>query len=216
MKGIVKSKKTETATNLPNTTQNNSVQPTEQSVKELLIQTAQQPASTPVQETEKAFKAAEMSVNNINDLAGKLDDFKEAPKIPTVDEAKRRGRKPGQKNAPKPPIDQFVPKQEQQVFAGAVISGIVLLTIVDAFIPFIIVSIHNKYKPNQKIQMKDLQISSDVKKELAVVADEVIKTSNLKISPTTALMFSLAAAYGTAYMAATTKKPDVKPQLQKV
>jgi hypothetical protein len=164
------------------------------------------PLST--EEQNKSFKVAEMTANNVDSLAAKLSDFVEAPKIPSMEEVKKkRGRKPGSKNEVKPPIENFVPKPEQQVFAGAVISGVILLTIVDAFIPWIIVTIHNKSKATTKLTAKDLQLSADIKKDLGSVADEVIKTSNIKISPATALFFSLIAAYGTAYMAVSTRKP---------
>lgn len=177
--------------------------PDPQSVKEPEVS----PVQITEQEKEKAFKTSEMVANSIDSLAAKLDDFKEAPVVPPLDEVKKkRGRKPGSKNEQKVPIENFTPKPEQQVFAGAVISGVILLTIVDAFIPWLIVAFHNKYKKN-KMTAKELQLPADIKKELGAVADEVIKTSNLKISPATALFFSLIAAYGTAYMAASTKKP---------
>jgi hypothetical protein len=170
-----------------------------------------QPPAISQEEQQKAFKVTEMISNNVDSLAAKLSDFNEAPKIPSMDEVKKkRGRKPGSKND-KVPIENFVPKPEQQVFAGAVISGVILLTIVDAFIPFLIVSFHNRYSKN-KMAIKELQLSSDIKKDLGQVADEVIKTSNIKISPATALFFSLVAAYGTAYMSASTKKQPVKTE----
>lgn len=157
---------------------------------------------------EKAYKASEMLHTSVEGLAAKFEDFKEAPKIPTIEEVKaKRGRKPGGKNAPKVPIEDFKPKIEQPVFAGAVISGLILLTIVDAFLPWIISFVHNKANPHNRMTAKELQLPADMKKDLAGVADEYIKTSNVKMTPGQALLLSVVAAYGTAYMAATTKKP---------
>lgn len=158
-------------------------------------------------EADKAYKSDEMQQTSVDSLSAKFSDFKEAPKVPTIEEVKaKRGRKPGGKNAPKVPIEDFKPKLEQPVFAGAVISGLLLLTIVDTFLPWLLSVAHNRFNAN-KISMKDLQMPSEIKKEMSTVADEYIKTSQVKLTPGQALALSLVGAYATAYISATTKKP---------
>jgi hypothetical protein len=169
------------------------------------------PANIPTPEQEKSLKAAETSVKTIEQLAVSLNDFKQLPNIPPIAEVKaKRGRKPGSKNEPKPPVENFQPKVEQPVFVGAVISGAILLAIVDAFVPWVISWLHNVMNKHNPITAKELKLPDDIKNDLKSAADEAIKTSNLKLTPAQVLGLSMLAAYGTAYAAAVTKPKPKK------
>lgn len=157
------------------------------------------PAVITDDQKDKSFTATDNAPKSVDDLAAKYGDFTEAPVVPPVAEVKaKRGRPKGQT---KVPPEQFVPKPETPLYAGALVSGALLLTIVDAFIPFLIATFHNRTKPH-KIKAEDLMIPADVKKQLGVAADQVIQSANIKLNPTMVLLFSIVAAYGTAYYTA--------------
>lgn len=157
----------------------------------------------------KASKADDNKAELNDDFMAKFSTgFVETPKVATIEEVKRGRPKGSTKKAPPIPPDQFKPQETKPLFVGALMSGTMLLIVIDLFLPMIIAGLNNKYN-HKKITMRDLKLPAEVKSELAVLSDQVIKSMNLQLNPVWLFAFSLIGSYSSAWYAAT-NKPDVK------
>lgn len=164
----------------------------------------QKPVETPPTETV-----------NISDL---LKDYKEVPPTNTAPPATgapvntpipngnptsyppgtefyKTGKKAGQPKPPKKVAFTYNPATQPATLSGEILTGALFLTLVDLIIPTIIVGINNRFT-KQKIKATDLQLSAAQKKELAPIADQVIKQIDIKANPTLLLCVSMLGIYG--------------------
>lgn len=94
---------------------------------------------------------------------------------------------------------------EQPPEMPSLISGALLVLMIDLIIPNIIVFANNKIT-KEKIKAKDLQLTNAQKNELQPVADEVAKTIALQANPLIVLVVTLLGIYGVNLMALKTTK----------
>ena len=157
----------------------------------------------------KASKADDNKAELNDDFMAKFSTgFIETPKVATVEEVRRGRPKGSTKKAPPIPPDQFRPQESKPLFVGALINGTMLLIVIDLFLPMIITGLNNKFN-NKKVSMRDLKLPAEVRQELSVLSDQVIKSINLQLHPAWLLGISLVGAYSSAWYAAT-NKPDKK------
>jgi hypothetical protein len=93
---------------------------------------------------------------------------------------------------------------EQPVEMPSMISGALLLLMIDLLIPNIIAFGNNKLS-KEKIKASDLQLDNKQKKELEPIADEIAKTIALQGNPLTVLIVTLLGIYGINLMALKSK-----------
>lgn len=108
----------------------------------------------------------------------------EAPKDPGT-EYYVRGPKKGQPKPPKKPsISASVNPNppDSEIGADSILTGILFLTLLDMFIPFVIVMLNNRFS-KQKMNVEVLQLSKEQKKTIEPVADKVIAQLKLKGNP---------------------------------
>jgi hypothetical protein len=90
-------------------------------------------------------------------------------------------------------------KKDKKVINSSIISGALFLLFIDLVIPNLITLINNKVS-KKKISAEMLKLSTDQRKELEPLAEEVAATINLKGNPTTVLVLSLGAIYLSNFM----------------
>ena len=105
-------------------------------------------------------------------------------------EKSKRGRKP--KNAQEP---------IQQIQESPVITGALMMMLIDLALPHLIAFANNKLnKKGKKIRASDLQMTNEQRKELEPVADQVAKEMMLQANPLTVLIISMIGIYGINFM----------------
>ena len=113
----------------------------------------------------------------------------------------QRGKKAGQLRPnntvrvtpnPSAPVESTIP-------ANSIITGAMLIMLIDMLIPLLITAINDKVS-KQKIQAEQLQLTSNQKKELAPICDDVAKHLNLSANPMVLLTVSLVGIYGINFM----------------
>lgn len=149
-----------------------------------------------------------------------LKDYKEAPKQPESNNVfgtnipgnsqpvispsnpapfgvYKSGKNAGQpRPAPKVRIG-YNPSQEITSISGEILTGALFITLIDLIIPILLVGVGNRFsKPGSKIKVSDLQLTAAQKKELAPVADKVVKQLNINAKPELLLFLSLLGIYG--------------------
>lgn len=123
-------------------------------------------------------------LKEVNDL---LKGYTEQLQVEPEQPEKKRGRKKkGEINEPELPNDMGI---------NSIISGALLIIMIDLIIPNIIVFANNKLT-SSKIKIKDLQLSKAQKDELIPLADEAAKKIALKGDPMTVFFMSLIGIYG--------------------
>lgn len=165
------------------------------------------PSPVPEPSTEsKASKASDTTQSLDNDFMSKFaSDYKDQAAIPTIEEVKKkRGPKPGSKRNATPDPQTFVPPPQKPIFVGAVINGAIFITMIDIFVPMIITAIHNKVS-KKKIKLQDLKLEKSVKSELEPLCNEVIRSMNIQMNPSVALLLTVITMYSTAWMTAVNK-----------
>ena len=91
--------------------------------------------------------------------------------------------------------------QPTQIEGEALISGAVMLMLIDLALPNLISFANNKFnKKGKKIKASDLQMSEEQRRELEPVADQVAKEMMLKASPLSVLIISMIGIYGINFM----------------
>ncbi len=127
----------------------------------------------------------------IQDLLG---GYKESMQVDeAVNEAPKTRKGRTKKSEPEPEAE---PPQ--------LISGALLVLMIDLVFPNIIAVVNNKVSKD-KIKAKDLSLKNEQKKELEPMADEVAKEIQLKMNPLVALIVTLAGIYGVNLMALKSK-----------
>lgn len=80
-----------------------------------------------------------------------------------------------------------------------IISGFLLLLVIDIIFPNIIMFVNNKFA-KEKIKSKGLQLTKEQRNELQPIADEVAKEIMLNASPILILTLALGSIYFTNYL----------------
>jgi hypothetical protein len=133
---------------------------------------------------------------NVNsEISDLLSGYKEKIEIdePSAiqNEKGKRGRKP--KNAQ--------PEPQQVITETPVITGALMMMLIDLALPHLMVFANNKLnKKGKKIRASDLQMTSEQRKELEPVADQVAKEMMLQANPLTVLIISMIGIYGINFM----------------
>lgn len=127
----------------------------------------------------------------IQDLLGGYKETLQVEEQPEQPQSKRgrKSKKQEPESAPEMP---------------SLISGALLVLMIDLIIPNIIAFANNKIT-NEKITAKSLQLTTAQKNELQPVADEVAKTIALQANPLTVLIVTLLGIYGVNLMALKSK-----------
>ncbi len=111
-----------------------------------------------------------------------------------VDEPKKEVIK--DKRGRKKKIDEPDPEPVE----SSIISGALLILMIDLVIPNIMVFVNNKVT-GEKLKVKDLQLTRSQQSELQPIADEVAKNIALRGNPLTVLIVTLIGIYGINLMA---------------
>jgi len=111
----------------------------------------------------------------------------------------KTGKKAGQPRKPRVTAT-FTPDQQPGSLSGELLTGALFLTLVDLLFPIIIVGINNRFTKD-KIKASDLSLTEKQKKEIAPIADRVLKQINVQANPTLLLFLSVAGIYGANFFA---------------
>jgi hypothetical protein len=140
---------------------------------------------------------------NMKDIENLLSGYQEQLIVdaPAAEEfvKSKRGRKKGQKNGMKADDIFSDPDQSQQVNDNPIITGALLVMLIDIALPNIIVLINNKVSKS-KIKVNTLQLTDDEKKSIEPLAEQVAKEMSVKANPLTVLIISLVGMYGMKLM----------------
>lgn len=130
----------------------------------------------------------ESEVNVVDELNKKLSEFETATDID-----------PGIDQQPKP---KSKPRKKSKFSQKTVISGYMMLMIIDLVFPNIVVMLYNKLKGGD-LQASDLQLTSEQKEELQPLADEAAKSLSMEINPMYLFLISLGTYYAGNFFALT-------------
>jgi hypothetical protein len=141
----------------------------------------------------------------VNDIDKLMSEYKTEIQVDTEaaqEFAKgKRGRKKGQKagmtaeEATKDIIGEPV-----NIDSNPIITGGLLILLIDLVLPNIIAFANNKFSKTKKIKATDLQLSEDERKQLEPLAEQVAKEMSVKANPLTVLIVSLVGMYGMKLM----------------
>lgn len=134
-----------------------------------------------------------------------------APSINPLDTYKS-GKKAGQPRKPRVTAT-FTPDQNPGSLSGELLTGALFLTLVDLLFPIIICGINNRFTKD-KIKASDLSLTEKQKKEIAPIADRVLKQINVQANPTLLLFLSMVGIYGANFAVAKmmSSKPSDKEE----
>ncbi len=94
------------------------------------------------------------------------------------------------------PAKVNVDSSNKSIQGSAVISGILLITMIDLLFPLIVAVIHNQFSKDKKVKVSELSLKAGQKKELQPIADEVVKALNIEANPIHMFIISLLGIYG--------------------
>lgn len=109
---------------------------------------------------------------------------------------KRRGRPPKRDKV----FTEPVPDTPRQLMASDLITGALLLMMIDLAIPNIIAFANNKFS-GKKIKARQLQLNESQKNELEPFANEAAKQLMIKGNPVSVFIVALVAIYGINFIA---------------
>lgn len=90
---------------------------------------------------------------------------------------------------------QKAPKE--MFISGDIITGALLITFIDLFIPMIIVTVNNLLDPSgKKVKIEQLRMKIQQRKELEPIADALAKEIELKANPWLLMIAALIGIYG--------------------
>lgn len=90
-----------------------------------------------------------------------------------------------------------------EVNASKYLTGAIILMMVDAVIPSVLIKMMSMVNPKYKtIRTKEIKMSKDQKNDLEPLADEVVKSMTMNMSPMTAFLVCTSLIYGTNIMSA--------------
>jgi len=130
------------------------------------------------------------------DIEDMLSGYKEDLQV--SDEPQQTGKKRRSKKK----VENEPEKQPTEM--PSMISGALLILMIDLLIPNVIALANNKFTKD-KVKASDLQLDTKQKNELEPIADEVAKTIALQGNPMTVLVVTLLGIYGINLMALKTK-----------
>lgn len=186
-------------------------------------------------DSETASEAKPKSTDPLSDL---LADYKEAPPSPPVApvapteksvldssntitqnqptvEYYKTGKKAGQPKPPKKVRVTYTPSQTPASLSGELLTGALFITLVDLIMPILMVGLNNRFS-KQKIKVKDLQLTAAQQKELAPIADRVVKQINIEANPTMLLICSMLGIYGANFAVQKFGSNENKKQDEKI
>jgi len=138
----------------------------------------------PIQENTVKPETATDGLNEVNKL---LSGYTEQLEVEPEKPKEKNGKKRGSKNV--------IEEPKPQVEINSVISGSLLILVIDLLIPNLIVFANNKMSKD-KIKVKDLQLTAKQREELIPLADEASKKIALKADPLTTFLIGLVGIYG--------------------
>jgi hypothetical protein len=147
------------------------------------------------------------SIPTVNGNPAPYGTYKSGPKAGQPRPIPTRLRQP---NFNQPTTPQNTGVQQTQVFAtqnnqpgslpgSAVLTGAMMIFLVDLIIPTIIELLNNAIS-KKKIQGAALRMKDDQKKELAPYAEAAMRQLNIVSDPKWLLLFAIAGVYGTNYL----------------
>jgi hypothetical protein len=141
-----------------------------------------------------------MENNNpaLAEIEGILNGYTQAPFVnPETQSKSKRGRpKKEQQGA----INQPNELQDNSIPESPVISGSLLILMVDLILPNLICFAANKMTRGKKIKANRLQMTAKQREELEPIAEQVAKDMAMKANPMTVLIISLIGIYGVNFM----------------
>lgn len=111
------------------------------------------------------------------------------------------GAKKGQPRPNKKSVNvEYIEDGQPGTLSGEILTGALFLTLIDLILPLLIALINNKIS-DSKIEAKQLMLTDKQKKELAPLAEQVIKKINIQANPIALLSISLLGIYGINFAA---------------
>lgn len=115
---------------------------------------------------------------------------------------KRPARNAGQPfNQQTHPTDTGKPVLDQATVSGILIDGAMFLVIVDMVLPLAFSALNNRFS-DEKISPDDLQLTSDQRKQMTPIIDQIMKNVSMTGNPVVLLCFLMMTAYGMNFMKA--------------
>jgi hypothetical protein len=134
----------------------------------------------------------EIETNSIVDeLHKELGEYQEATEINPG-----TNQQPQEKNKPKR-------KRKSKFDQKTIVSGYMMLMIIDLVFPNVVVLLYKKLKGDTNITASDMQLTLDQKEELQPLADEAAKTLNVEVNPMYLFLISLGTYYTANFFALT-------------
>jgi len=124
-----------------------------------------------------------------------------------VGDTYKTGKKAGQPRKPRVTAT-FTPDQAPGSLSGELLTGALFLTLIDLLFPIVIAGINNRFSKD-KINASALSLTEKQKKEIAPIADRVLKQINVQANPTLLLFLSVVGIYGANFAVA--KMMSTKP-----
>lgn len=151
---------------------------------------------------EKSAPIANQSVNDIDKLMNEYTNEIQVDTPAAQEFAKgKRGRKKGQKNGMSADeISTDINGNPTQVNENPIITGGLLILLIDLALPNIIAFANNKFSKTKKIKASELQLTEEERKQLEPLAEQVAKEMSMKANPLTVLIVSLVGMYGMKLM----------------
>lgn len=88
-------------------------------------------------------------------------------------------------------------KPDEMFISGEVLTGAMIISLIDLIIPSLIVTANNTIDKNgKKISINDLRLKATQKKELEPIAEELAKQIEIKANPLVIMIVSLISIYG--------------------
>lgn len=147
------------------------------------------------QETPEIKNDKQIIKNDLSDIETMLSEYKEKAQVESEPseniEPKKRGRK-------RKVVEQE--QEQQQINAGNVISGALVLMLIDLLIPKLLTLANNKFNKKKKIKSKQLQLTTEQRTSLEPIADLAMKQIMLQGNPLTVLTLSLIGIYGLNFL----------------
>jgi hypothetical protein len=149
------------------------------------------PSDTPIVESVNKQIETDILNDSIDDIEKLMSDYKESAQVTEPIQTEKTETR-GRKKKIEEPSEPVIP---------TVISGKLLLLLIDLIVPNVASGINNKFDKKRPITAKSLKLTKDQLEELEPIANEVAKLITLNANPIVMLSVALLGIYGVNIMA---------------
>lgn len=93
-------------------------------------------------------------------------------------------------------IDVSVKDEKRTIKTDSVLTGMMLITIIDLIFPLVVTVMHNKFSKKVKIKVNDIKMSKTQQNQISDLADQVVQQLDIQANPVHMFFISLAGIYG--------------------